>query len=46
VILRILGHPYRFADLMLEGSFLLGLLGESRRTTGRIDYQPACIFQP
>src|SRR5467141_2138053 len=27
VILRILGHPYRFADLMLEGSFLLGLLG-------------------
>src|SRR3982075_471822 len=27
VILRIVGHPYRFADLMLEGSFLLGLLG-------------------
>src|SRR5438445_12019488 len=27
VVLRILGHPYRFADLMLEGSFLLGLLG-------------------
>jgi len=27
VILRIVGHPYRAADLMLEGSFLLGLLG-------------------
>src|SRR5207245_5796668 len=27
VMLRLLGHPYRFADLMLEGSFLLGLLG-------------------
>ena len=27
VILRILGAPYRAADLMLEGSFLLGLLG-------------------
>src|ERR1700716_4019487 len=27
VILRIVGHPYRFADLMLEGSFILGLLG-------------------
>jgi two-component system LytT family sensor kinase len=27
VILRIVGHPYRFTDLMLEGSFLLGLLG-------------------
>jgi two-component system, LytTR family, sensor kinase len=27
VILRLLGYPYRFADLMLEGSFLLGLLG-------------------
>jgi two-component system LytT family sensor kinase len=27
VILRIVGRPYRFADLMLEGSFLLGLLG-------------------
>src|SRR5712675_917362 len=27
VILRIVGHPYRFADLMLEGSFLLGMLG-------------------
>src|SRR5712691_13278681 len=27
VMLRIVGHPYRFADLMLEGSFLLGLLG-------------------
>src|ERR1700693_5108135 len=27
VILRILGQPYRAADLMLEGSFLLGLLG-------------------
>src|ERR1700681_3831437 len=26
-ILRILGQPYRAADLMLEGSFLLGLLG-------------------
>lgn len=27
VILRLIGYPYRFADLMLEGSFLLGLLG-------------------
>src|SRR5260370_449666 len=27
VFLRILGAPYRAADLMLEGSFLLGLLG-------------------
>jgi len=27
VVLRILGQPYRAADLMLEGSFLLGLLG-------------------
>ena len=26
-MLRIVGHPYRAADLMLEGSFLLGLLG-------------------
>src|SRR5216684_8978487 len=27
VILRIVGEPYRAADIMLEGSFLLGLLG-------------------
>src|SRR5580658_1942376 len=27
VFLRIVGPPYQFADLMLEGSFLLGLLG-------------------
>src|SRR5271167_2090426 len=27
VVLRIVGQPYRAADLMLEGSFLLGLLG-------------------
>ena len=28
VVLRLIGgFPYRFADLMLEGSFLLGLLG-------------------
>ena len=28
VMLRlVVGYPYRFADLMLEGSFLLGLLG-------------------
>src|ERR1700731_5385578 len=27
VLLRIVGHNYGFADLMLEGSFLLGLLG-------------------
>ncbi len=27
VLLRVVSHPYRFADLMLEGSFLLGLLG-------------------
>lgn len=27
VILRMVGAPYRFADLSLEGAFLLGLLG-------------------
>jgi two-component system LytT family sensor kinase len=27
VMMRLLGPAYRFADLMLEGSFLLGLLG-------------------
>jgi two-component system LytT family sensor kinase len=27
VALRLVGNPYRFADLMLEGAFLLGLLG-------------------
>ena len=27
VLLRLVGQPYRAADLMLEGSFLLGLLG-------------------
>lgn len=27
VALRLVGHTYRFADLTLEGSFLLGLLG-------------------
>src|SRR6266852_7101636 len=27
VLLRLVGQPYRFADLMLEGSFILGLLG-------------------
>ena len=27
VMLRLIGPPYRFADLMLEGAFLLGLLG-------------------
>jgi two-component system, LytTR family, sensor kinase len=27
VLLRMAGTPYRFADLMAEGSFLLGLLG-------------------
>jgi two-component system LytT family sensor kinase len=27
VVLRLVGSPYRFADLMLEGSFILGLLG-------------------
>lgn len=27
VMLRLVGHPYRFADLTLEGSFILGLLG-------------------
>src|ERR1700674_861968 len=27
VVLRLVGYPYRFADLMLEGSFILGLLG-------------------
>src|SRR5207245_1617984 len=27
VLLRLVGTPYRFADLMAEGSFLLGLLG-------------------
>jgi len=27
VFLRLVGQPYRFADLTLEGSFILGLLG-------------------
>jgi two-component system LytT family sensor kinase len=27
VLLRLVGQPYQFADLMAEGSFLLGLLG-------------------
>ncbi|HEY4580757.1 MAG TPA: histidine kinase [Candidatus Acidoferrales bacterium] len=27
VALRLMGNPYRFADLMMEGSLLLGLLG-------------------
>src|SRR5215472_790406 len=27
VTLRLLGYPYRFADLSLEGAFLMGLLG-------------------
>jgi len=27
VTLRLVGNPYHFADLMLEGAFLLGLLG-------------------
>src|SRR5580700_1343118 len=27
VLLRLVGPPYQFADLMMEGSFLLGLLG-------------------
>src|SRR3954468_11402697 len=27
VLLRLVGQPYRFADLMMEGAFLLGLLG-------------------
>ncbi len=27
VLLRLVGQPYRFADLMMEGGFLLGLLG-------------------
>ena len=27
VLLRLVGTPYEFADLMAEGSFLLGLLG-------------------
>jgi two-component system LytT family sensor kinase len=27
VLLRLVGQPYRFADLTLEGSFILGLLG-------------------
>src|SRR5579863_5694386 len=27
VAIRLVGSPYRFADLMLEGSFILGLLG-------------------
>jgi two-component system LytT family sensor kinase len=27
VALRLVGNPYRFADLMVEGAFLLGLLG-------------------
>jgi two-component system LytT family sensor kinase len=27
VVLRLIGTPYHFADLMLEGAFILGLLG-------------------
>ncbi|MHB8503448.1 MAG: sensor histidine kinase [Candidatus Acidiferrales bacterium] len=27
VTLRLVGHPYQFADLSLEGAFLMGLLG-------------------
>ncbi|HXM17020.1 MAG TPA: LytS/YhcK type 5TM receptor domain-containing protein, partial [Candidatus Eremiobacteraceae bacterium] len=27
VVLRLVGQPYRFADLSLEGAFLMGLLG-------------------
>ncbi|PYU06578.1 MAG: hypothetical protein DMG33_07500, partial [Acidobacteria bacterium] len=27
ITLRLVGYPYRFADLSLEGAFLLGLLG-------------------
>src|SRR5580692_2966537 len=27
VVLRLVGSPYRFADLALEGAFLMGLLG-------------------
>jgi len=27
VVLRLVGFPYRFADLSLEGAFLMGLLG-------------------
>src|SRR6201987_3030654 len=27
VALRLVGYPYRFADLSLEGAFLMGLLG-------------------
>ena len=27
VVLRLVGYPYRFADLSLEGAFLMGLLG-------------------
>ncbi|MGA2482040.1 MAG: histidine kinase [Candidatus Acidiferrales bacterium] len=34
VALRLVGFPYRFADLTLEGAFLLGLLGG--RTVGPI----------
>src|SRR6202047_5309131 len=34
VTLRLVGFPYRFADLSLEGAFLMGLLGG--RVVGRI----------
>src|SRR5258707_7511158 len=27
VVLRLVGQPYRFADLSVEGAFLMGLLG-------------------
>ena len=47
VILRIVGRPYRAADLMLEGSFLLGLLGgRVVGPAGRIDHQPARVLSP
>ncbi len=45
VVLRLVGSPYRFADLMLEGSFILGLLGG--RVVGPIggfDRQPSRIL--
>jgi two-component system LytT family sensor kinase len=47
VALRLVGFPYRFADLSLEGAFLMGLLGGRvvGPIGGAIITVPALIFQ-
>jgi len=45
VILRIVGHPYRFADLMLEGRSCWGCWeGVSSVRSRGIDRKFACVF--